>query len=64
MFDRIVRWWRRRSEDDAADADATDGRIDSMVAARGYDHLEGGTEGGSLPPGYLPTGVDEGRPKT
>jgi hypothetical protein len=38
-------------------------RTDSMTAARGTDHLLGGTEGGAIPPNYLPSGVDEGRPK-
>jgi hypothetical protein len=38
-------------------------RTDSMTAARGTDHLPGANEGGAIPPNYLPTGVDEGRPK-
>ena len=43
------------------DTDA--GRTDSMTAARGTDHIPGANEGGAIPPNYLPTGVDEGRPK-
>ena len=59
MFERIKAWWGRRSE---AERDTADARIDTMTAARGYDHLQQ-SEGGSIPPNYLPTGVDEGRPK-
>lgn len=43
--------------------DTDDSRIDSMTAARASDHLMGGEHGGGIPPNYLPTGVDEGRPK-
>jgi hypothetical protein len=55
MFARVLKWWRRRSE---ADEDMTDRRIDRMTVAR-FDS----SESGSIPPNYLPTGVDEGRPK-
>ena len=48
---------------DDRDRETSSERIDAMTAARGTDHLEGGTEGGGIPPNYLPTGVDEGRPK-
>jgi hypothetical protein len=59
VLDRILRWWRRRSE---ADVETADSRIDTLTAARGYDHFQQ-SEGGAIPPNYLPTGVDEGRPK-
>jgi hypothetical protein len=62
MLDRIQRWWRRRSEPVADGKGAFDSRVDNMTAARGDDAVRGG-EGGSIPPNYLPTGVDEGRPK-
>ncbi len=60
MLDRIQRWWRRRSE--PGGKGTFDSRVDDMTAARGDDAARGG-EGGSIPPNYLPTGVDEGRPK-
>lgn len=41
---------------------AFDSRVDNMTAARADDAIRGG-EGGSMPPNYLPTGVDEGRPR-
>jgi hypothetical protein len=62
MLDRIQRWWRRRSEPVADGKGAFDNRVDNMTAARGDDAARG-VEGGSIPPHYLPTGVDEGRPK-
>ena len=58
ILDRI----RRLFSDDRARETSSE-RIDAVTAARGTDHLEGGTEGGGLPPNYLPTGMDEGRPK-
>jgi hypothetical protein len=59
MFARIQRWWRRQSD---ADRESSDARIDKFSAARGYDHFTQ-SDGGSIPPNYLPTGVDEHRPK-
>ena len=58
IVERIKRLF---SEDRMIDSDAE--RTDSMTAARGTDHLPGANEGGAIPPNYLPTGVDEGRPK-
>jgi hypothetical protein len=55
MFDRLKRWWRRRSEGERVSYDR---RVDTLTAARSDS-----AEHGSLPPNYLPTGVDEGRPK-
>jgi hypothetical protein len=55
---RIKRFFR--GEGRTVDTDTT--RIDSLTTAR-----EGQTitqnEGGSIPPNYLPTGVDERRPR-
>ena len=42
--------------------DTADARIDAVTSARSTDQIMGGEHGG-LPPNYLPTGVDEGRPK-
>jgi hypothetical protein len=56
MFERIKAWWRRRSEGDQGSS--YDARVDTFTAARSDS-----AEHGSLPPNYLPTGVDEGRPK-
>jgi hypothetical protein len=50
-----------RNEDRTVDTDAA--RIDSLTVARDSDHLLGGEHSGGIPPNYLPTGVDEGRPK-
>jgi hypothetical protein len=58
IVERIKRLF---SEDRTIDTDAE--RIDSMTASSGTDHLQGGNEGGAIPPNYLPTGMDEGRPK-
>jgi hypothetical protein len=60
MFDRIQTWWRRRSAPEADGKDTFNSRVDTMTASRGDDAV---SEGGSIPPNYLPTGVDEGRPK-
>jgi hypothetical protein len=59
MLDRIKNWWKHRGE---GDQDTADTRIDSMTAGRQYDAFTQ-SDGGSIPPNYLPTGVDEGRPK-
>jgi hypothetical protein len=55
MFDRLKAWWRRRSE---GERDSYDTRVDTVTAARSDS-----AEQGSFPPNYLPSGVDEGRPK-
>jgi|EndMetStandDraft_8_1072994.scaffolds.fasta_scaffold5057681_1 hypothetical protein len=57
----VERIRRLFSEDRTVDTDAE--RTDAMTAARGIDPLQRGTEGGAIPPNYLPTGMDEGRPK-
>jgi hypothetical protein len=62
MFERIQIWWRRRSEPEASGRDTFDSRVDNMTAARADDAVRGG-EGGSMPPNYFPTRIDEGRPK-
>jgi hypothetical protein len=62
MFERIQTWWRRRSERDRDGNNTFDSRVDNMTAARGDDAVRGG-EGGSMPPNYFPTRIDEGRPK-
>jgi hypothetical protein len=59
MLDRLVTWWKRRGEGDKETAGE---RITAATAARTIDPLLGGTEGGSIPPNYVPP-VDEGRPK-
>jgi hypothetical protein len=38
-------------------------RIDATTAGRNPDPIIGGEYGGGIPPNYLPTGVNEGRPK-
>jgi hypothetical protein len=55
MLDRIKAWWRRRS---AGERDNYDTRVDTLTVAR----FDGG-ESGAIPPNYVRTGVDEGRPK-
>jgi hypothetical protein len=42
--------------------DTHDQRIDQLTSSRESQALTQ-SEGGGIPPGYLPTGVDEGRPK-
>jgi hypothetical protein len=59
IVDSIRRFFERNSD---RTHDTHSDRIDAMTAARGYDHLDQ-TDGGGIPPNYLPTGVDEGRPK-
>jgi hypothetical protein len=58
IADRIKRLLR--NEDRTVDTDS--GRIDNQVAARQGD-VSTQSEGGAIPPNYLPTGVDEGRPR-
>jgi hypothetical protein len=59
LLQRIRRFFERQSET-SHDTDA--GRIDAMTAAREFDALNQ-SDGGAIPPNYLPTGVDEGRPR-
>jgi hypothetical protein len=54
-----IRTWVRRHEDAARETDSE--RIDAMTAGRGFP-IAGG-EGGAIPPNYLPTRGDEGRPR-
>ena len=42
--------------------DTHDQRIDQLTSSREGQALTQ-NEGGGIPPNYLPTGVDEGRPK-
>jgi hypothetical protein len=56
-----IRTFIRRSPDRTRDTDT--GRIDAMTSARQGDQFYGGEHGGGLPPNYLPTGVDEHRPR-
>jgi hypothetical protein len=58
IVERVKRFFS--GEDRTVDTDST--RIDSMTAAREGQAITQ-NEGGSIPPNYLPTGVDEGRPK-
>jgi hypothetical protein len=59
MFDRLMAWWKHRGE---GEKDTADERVTAQTAARGTDALLGGTEGGGVPPNYVPP-ADEGRPK-
>jgi hypothetical protein len=59
VFERIRRFFQRQSD---ASRDTHADRIDAQTAARAFDH-PGRSDGGAIPPNYLPTGVDEGRPK-
>jgi hypothetical protein len=59
MLDRIRNWWKHRAE---GEKDTVDARIDSITAGRQFDAFTQ-SDGGGIPPNYLPTGVDEGRPK-
>lgn len=59
IIDSIRRFFERNSE---RTHDTDSDRIDAMTAARAFDH-PGRSDGGAIPPNYLPTGVDEGRPK-
>ena len=59
IIDSIRRFFERQSD---ASHDTDSDRVDAMTAARAYDHPDR-TDGGGIPPNYLPTGVDEGRPR-
>ncbi len=58
IIDRI----KRLFSSEGRTVDTEDQRIDKLTSAREGQALTQ-SEGGSIPPGYLPTGVDEGRPK-
>jgi hypothetical protein len=49
----IIERIKRLFTDKDRTVDTASGRIDKITAG----------EGGAIPPNYLPTGVDEGRPK-
>lgn len=59
----IVERIRRLFRSEGRTVDTDQRRIDSMTIARESDQLLGGEHGGGIPPNYLPTDVDEGRPK-
>jgi hypothetical protein len=58
ILERIKRLFG--GDDRTVETDA--GRIDKMTAGRQGDVFTQ-SEGGAIPPNYLPTGVDEGRPR-
>lgn len=58
IIDRIKRFIS--AKDRTVDTDSQ--RIDKLTSTREGQALTQ-SEGGGIPPGYLPTGVDEGRPK-
>ena len=59
---RILARLRRvvSGEDRSVDTDSL--RIDKLTSTRECQALTQ-SEGGGIPPGYLPAGVDDGRPK-
>lgn len=59
VLQRIRRWFERQT--DATQA-TDDDRVDAMTSARQFDALNQ-SDGGAIPPNYLPTGVDERRPR-
>lgn len=61
ILDSIRRFFERQSD---ASHDTHADRVDSMAAAQDFDRANAGGDGNSgIPPNYLPTGMDEGRPK-
>lgn len=58
IIDRVKRLFSSEGRTE----DTEDARIDKMASSREGQALTQ-SEGGSIPPGYLPTGVDEHRPK-
>jgi hypothetical protein len=58
IIERIKRMFS--GADRTVDTDSM--RIDKLTSTREGQALTQ-NEGGGIPPGYLPTGVDEGRPK-
>jgi hypothetical protein len=62
IIDSIRRFFERQS-DTSHDTHAD--RMDSLASAQDFDRFDSDGAGNSgIPPNYLPTGVDEGRPKT
>ena len=61
IIDSIKRFFERQSD---ASTNPEDRRIDSWAATQDFDrtNLDGAGNSG-IPPNYLPTGMDEGRPK-
>ena len=60
ILDSIRRFFERQSD---ASHDTHDDRIDAMAAAQDFDRDFDGAGNSGIPPNYLPTGMDEGRPK-
>jgi hypothetical protein len=61
IIDSIRRFFERQSD---TSHDTHGDRMDSMAAAQDFDRFDFDGAGNSgIPPNYLPTGVDEGRPK-
>lgn len=58
IIERIKRFIS--GKDRTVDTDSR--RIDKLTSTREGQALTQ-SEGGGIPPGYLPTGIDEGRPK-
>ena len=58
MIERLKRMWRIQDRS----LDTEHRRIDQMTASREGTAITE-SEGAAIPPNYLPTGVDEGRPK-
>jgi hypothetical protein len=62
LVDSIRRFFERQSD---ATHRPDDQRIDSWAAAQDFDRtdFDGNAGNSGIPPNYLPTGVDEGRPR-
>jgi hypothetical protein len=61
IIDSIRRFFERQS-DTSHDTHAD--RMDSLASAQDFDRFDADVAGNSgIPPNYLPTGVDEGRPR-
>jgi hypothetical protein len=61
IIDSIKRFFERQAD---ATHDTHADRMDSWAAAHDFDRIDFDGAGNSgIPPNYLPTGVDEGRPK-
>jgi hypothetical protein len=58
----LVERLRRFFSGQGRTVDTHDQRIDKLTSAREGQALTQ-SEGGGIPPNYLPTGVDEGRPR-
>ena len=58
----IVERIKRIFSGEGRTVDTQDQRIDKLTSSREGQALTQ-SEGGGIPPNYLPTGVDEGRPK-